>query len=96
MSKNSEFIFRANLREVFQKFDTDGNDLLSRSEMKELILMTIHKTLSKTSNAKIPTKLEMNMMVDGIVDEILGGMDRDVEAELPWSEFLEFMDKATY
>ena len=38
----------------------------------------------------------MNMMVDGIVDEILSGMNRDVEAELPWSVFLEFMDKATY
>ncbi len=42
-----------------------------------------------------PKKDTLDTIINGIVNEILEGMDRDTEAELPWSEFLEFMDEAT-
>ena len=43
----------------------------------------------------IPTKENLAKIIDGIIDQILESMDRDTEAELPWEDFLEFMDKAT-
>ena len=37
----------------------------------------------------------MDLMMEGIVNSVLQEMDRDIEAELHWSDFIEFMDKAT-
>ena len=34
-------------------------------------------------------------MINGIIDEILEEMDRKENTVLDWSEFIEFMDKAT-
>jgi len=33
------------------------------------------------------------MIIDGMASEILEKMDLDFEDELPWSEFIEFMDE---
>lgn len=35
-------------------------------------------------------------MIEGITNEILEKMKRDIEDELPWSEFIEFMDELSY
>ncbi len=35
----------------------------------------------------------IDTMIEGMIDEILITMERDTEAELPWSEFIEFMDE---
>ena len=40
----------------------------------------------------VPKKAILDEIISGIVNEILEGMDRDIEAELPWMDFLEFMD----
>ncbi len=57
--------------------------------------MSIYRSLARMNSDIIPGKEEFDAMISGIVNEILEGMDKDTEEELPWVDFIQFMDNAT-
>lgn len=92
VDKNGKNVFRASLKELFEKYDVDNSGCLN---LKELKMLTKEACKNFTRRAKDEeTKVLLAEMIENLAEDILRDLDTQGGDSISWSEFRTYMEIA--
>lgn len=88
--RNGTRVFRASLRQLFEKYDKDHSGSLTVDELREMMKEAFKDYLARAKDAE--QKKNLTEMIDELAAEILQDLDTQGDKAIQWDEFKKYME----